>query len=227
VVTKSYPSLAQRMNDDPHIKKFVQESPVNQDGMVMLDIGCGYGQFAYHLALSNPKSEIIGCDLSESFLEMAKMEGARLANLRFALMNMFNMTELPDKSLDFMFATYAIHVKHQNDLTTLFRHFAAKLKKGGSFRFILNTVKAKDGVALPDEIEQDRGIPITLHKTSKTPFNLVDFCCTEDEITQALNNAGFKCLRVEGLDTSEKMNVDFKLRKDVLLVELIVEAIRQ
>lgn len=50
-----------------------------------LDIGCGAGEVSLRLAQSHPSSRVIGVDVSEELLAVARKRGETLGNLRFEL----------------------------------------------------------------------------------------------------------------------------------------------
>jgi SAM-dependent methyltransferase len=50
-----------------------------------LDVGCGAGEVSLALARGHPDSEVIGLDISESLVAVARERGAELANVSFLL----------------------------------------------------------------------------------------------------------------------------------------------
>ncbi|MEW4447698.1 class I SAM-dependent methyltransferase [Qipengyuania sp. JC766] len=48
-----------------------------------LDIGCGAGEVSLALARANPRANVVGIDVSEKLIEMARDRGASLGNLEF------------------------------------------------------------------------------------------------------------------------------------------------
>lgn len=50
-----------------------------------LDIGCGAGEVSVRLAQGNPSARVIGVDVSEDLLVVARKRGSALGNLRFEL----------------------------------------------------------------------------------------------------------------------------------------------
>lgn len=47
------------------------------------DLGCGHGIFSIYLALSSPLRRVVGYDLSEEKISIAKKAGARVKNVEF------------------------------------------------------------------------------------------------------------------------------------------------
>ncbi len=47
------------------------------------DLGCGHGLFSIYLALSSPLRRVVGCDLSEEKISIAKKAGAHVRNVEF------------------------------------------------------------------------------------------------------------------------------------------------
>ena len=140
---------------------------------------------------------------------------------------MFKMNKIEEKSVDVFISDYSFHVQHQRDIVPFFQHIASKLKKGGKIRLITNTLQGKNGSDLPKGVIQDndRAVPIVLHKSSKNPFNLTDFVCLQSEITGAMSEAGFQCGNIQSYDGSAKMNDDYKYKKEVALIEVIIEGV--
>jgi 2-polyprenyl-3-methyl-5-hydroxy-6-metoxy-1,4-benzoquinol methylase len=54
----------------PYYLKYRQLPP--QDNLIILDAGCGSGYGALTLALANPNARIVGIDLSEKSIELAR-----------------------------------------------------------------------------------------------------------------------------------------------------------
>jgi len=54
-------------------------------GSSILDIGCGAGELTLALARARPKAHVIGLDISEDLVEVARSRGMHLSNLEFAL----------------------------------------------------------------------------------------------------------------------------------------------
>lgn len=52
-----------------------------------LDIGCGAGELSLAVARGHTQSEVIGLDISEQLVQMAKRRGEQLANVQFAQAN--------------------------------------------------------------------------------------------------------------------------------------------
>lgn len=56
-----------------------------QDFALAMDIGCGAGELAVTLAARTPSARVLGVDVSEELLGVARDRGAALGNLRFEL----------------------------------------------------------------------------------------------------------------------------------------------
>ena len=54
-------------------------------GDAVCDIGCGAGELSLALAQARPHAAVLGLDISEALLDVARSRGAGLANLRFTL----------------------------------------------------------------------------------------------------------------------------------------------
>ena len=224
-IVKNYPDLSQRLEEDPQTKRFMEEMPRNSENLMILDAGCGNGQISTQLAMTNPKSKVVAFDCSEQFISMAKQIEPRPANIEFQVMDMLNMDKIPENSVDFMTAIYSIHVKHKDDLASIFAHIAKKLKKGGKLKFLTNTLECKNGKPFPKSVEDSRVIPITLNKFSETPFDLVNYVCWVDEIKGDLTKVGFRCERFDSFDGSDKMADNYEFSNQVTLMETIFNAV--
>jgi len=75
----------------------------------ILDAGCGTGEAASRLAEHFPRSQVLGVDIIDEHLELARSRCARLApRLSFEHRNVFDL-EFPDHSFDLTVCRHVIH----------------------------------------------------------------------------------------------------------------------
>jgi 2-polyprenyl-3-methyl-5-hydroxy-6-metoxy-1,4-benzoquinol methylase len=96
------------------------------EGRRALDLGCGVGQLARHLATLGA-AEVVGVDLSERMLALARADWAhpRVTYQRGAL----ETVAFPDARFDLVVSSLAIH--YVDDYAGLLRRIAAWLAPGG------------------------------------------------------------------------------------------------
>ena len=84
------------------------ESHLPRRGRI-LDVGCGFGLFDLYFALRSPEREILGVDINERRLEIARQAAAELglSNLRFEHMNVAERQ--PDEPCDGMVTLDILH----------------------------------------------------------------------------------------------------------------------
>jgi len=82
------------------------------EGSRVLDLGCGAGQVAVRVAEMNPKAEVLGVDLSQSQIALARRRGRGLANLSFETGDAMDL-RLPEDRFDIVFSMASI--KHWPD----------------------------------------------------------------------------------------------------------------
>ncbi|WP_207063009.1 class I SAM-dependent methyltransferase [Motiliproteus sp. SC1-56] len=120
---------------DEHVLPLVQHLiPRLEQGIRVLDVGCGRARVITRLAARFPRSEFVGLDLSDEALASAREEAARqgLSNIRFQQQDLthFNRDAEP-QGYDWVTAFDAIHdqAAPQNVLDGIHR----TLKPGGTF----------------------------------------------------------------------------------------------
>ncbi len=103
---------------------------------VILDAGCGAGDFSVQLAQRFPYASIIAVDFAEEMLRMGqerqKKQGLIELPIEWMLADMVDLP-LPSESVDMIFANQSI--QDVDDVTALFRTFHRVLKPGGILLF--------------------------------------------------------------------------------------------
>ncbi len=120
----------------------------------LVDLGCGDASLSQALFKNNQISRYIACDLSQPALQIAK---ANLAPWSSQLeLNCLDMLEqlgqIPDRSLDLVFSSYAIHHLTDQSKLALFKECFRVLKQSGSFMLI--DVMRNDGQSRDDYLDQ-------------------------------------------------------------------------
>lgn len=98
-----------------------------------LDLGCGPGRLAVALARQAPRLEIVGLDLSEEMLALARTRAARHGlSPRVSFLKGDNgRIPCPDASFDFVVSSSSLH--HWADPVAVFDEVARVLKPAGRF----------------------------------------------------------------------------------------------
>jgi len=125
-----------------HAEYFFDFSKLNGNE-VILDLGCGPGEFAALLSNKVPKGKMVGIDPSASMLDYAihHYPSKQYPNLEFSQQQAQNFSW--KESFDLVVSVYALHwVKEQDDtFKNIYRH----LKVGGRLFFIVSS--GKEGLA--------------------------------------------------------------------------------
>jgi 2-polyprenyl-3-methyl-5-hydroxy-6-metoxy-1,4-benzoquinol methylase len=89
-----------------------------EEGIYVLDLGCGRGKALNLLAKTFPKSRFVGYDLSEEAIEYARNEARelKLTNVNFEIKDLTYFNEsAPDKKYDFITTFDAVHDQPRPD----------------------------------------------------------------------------------------------------------------
>lgn len=117
-----------------------------EQGIDVLDIGCGRGRALHLLAENFPKSRFVGLDLSEEAVAYARSEAdrAELRNLRFEIRDLTNFhREAPEKAFDLVTAFDAIHDQARPD--NVLAGIRSSLRPGGLF--LMQDIRASSHIA--------------------------------------------------------------------------------
>lgn len=106
----------------PAIKKFIPK----ENELVLLDYGCGNGEILKKITKINPKSALLGMDISKNALKRAKK---KVPNAKLHLIHDGERLPLKTTSVDFITALDV--VEHIYDTPKVFSEFARILQPGG------------------------------------------------------------------------------------------------
>jgi ubiquinone/menaquinone biosynthesis C-methylase UbiE len=109
--------------------RFVEEAlPELPAGSTIIDVGCGQGQVASRLASRLPDCQVVGFDLSEEMIELARALSPSLANLEFHVGDALRLP-LPEASVDL--AVSVASIKHWPSRVDGVRELLRALRPGG------------------------------------------------------------------------------------------------
>jgi len=98
-------------------------------GRRVLDIGCGSGRFSYYFKEYCP-SEIVGLDISDEMLALARSKAESDARIRFENGSTEDLSQFSDGYFDFVFSSTTMH--YVKDLKKAFSEAFRVLSPGGS-----------------------------------------------------------------------------------------------
>lgn len=115
----------------------------NLNGRILLDIGCGLGDFYGWLKKSGIIMEYTGIDITPKMIEIARQ---RFPEARFDIVNLLEKNEIG--SFDFVFAS-GIFAHRQTDSLLVFKTMITKMfaicRKGVAFNSLSNWADNKEG----------------------------------------------------------------------------------
>lgn len=162
----------------------IVKSNFKKKNLKILEIGCGTGEYTKRIASSLPKSKIIGLDISNNILEIARKKCREKKNVSFVNKSAYK-TDFNKDSFDVVCGFY---VFHHLDIEIVKKEIIRILKPGGILFFyepnILNPIVylIKSSKALkkmvgdsPDEWAIN---PLTINKQFSS-FEVVDISQTE------------------------------------------------
>jgi ubiquinone/menaquinone biosynthesis C-methylase UbiE len=116
----------------------------------LVDLGCGDASVSQTLFKNNQISRYIACDLSKPALQFAQSNlSAWSSALELNCLDMLEQLEqIPDRSLDLVFSSYAIHHLSDQSKLTLFKECFRVLNHSGWFMLI--DVMRNDGQSRED-----------------------------------------------------------------------------
>ena len=103
---------------------------------IMLDIGCGPGEWIRYVAKKFPQKKLIGIDISHIEVEYAQVcaEAERLANVEFLAMNALEPLKFPDASFDLVNGRLISGFMKRDAWLPLLKECLRILRPGGTLR---------------------------------------------------------------------------------------------
>lgn len=111
------------------ILKWLREYDLCDDRSVVLDIGCGAGRVAYHVA---PVVKFLyGIDVSDEMVERARRNLAHLSNVEIRLTSGESLDGFADQSIDLVYSILVLQHMERTNCYRLFSEIARVLRPGG------------------------------------------------------------------------------------------------
>ncbi|CAH1783905.1 unnamed protein product [Owenia fusiformis] len=114
------------------VAAFVDSTPglkaKSEEGIQVLDIGCGTGSLSIKMAKLFPRSEVKGVDLSEESIKKAK-ENVNVPNVSFGTADATELDSNWTEKFDYVVSSFVLH--HVSPLTTALGEIRRVLKPGG------------------------------------------------------------------------------------------------
>lgn len=207
--------------------------PASLDGLRVLDVGCGFGDFA-RKARAFGASSVIGIDVSESMLSEAskKTDDPRVRYVRMSIEEM----DLGDEKFDLVVSSLALH--YVEDYRAALRRIAEVLNPGSRFVFSVEhpiCTALEEQRWILDEDGKPLFWPIDNYRSEGPRHtkwfveNVVKYHRTVESYVQGLLDTGFS---LEGLAEPEPTAESLSLNPGLLLHRrrppfLLMAAIKQ
>ncbi|KAI8342564.1 S-adenosyl-L-methionine-dependent methyltransferase [Chlamydoabsidia padenii] len=137
-----------------------QQQPLDESllGPVVLDIGCGLGQWSMEMATAYPKSTFIGVDLLDNFPQDIKPKNCRFMSL--------DVRQLPlpfdDQSIDYIYQRDLNWGLLQDEWNPLIKEYMRILKPGGWIELVEADMETKSSLgkecAMNDKLLEGFGL---------------------------------------------------------------------
>lgn len=184
--------------NDKNINTYVGNISLMEDGKI-LEIGCGPGTFSRKLAIRLPKSNIVGLDLDDNFIEYCKKEAKDqgLINLDYLVGNALS---LPFENNSFNLCTSHTVIEHLPNIDFLSEQYRV-LKEDGTLVVMYvqmdNIIKSKEDLKpsmrtldLMDKVSDALEIIQKDEKIGK-------YYANPQEVLKSMELVGFKDIRLE------------------------------
>ena len=103
------------------------KSEFKRRNLKILELGCGTGEYTLKVAKSLPYSKIVGLDISDKIVGLAKIKCKEVKNISFVVASAYD-TAFPDNYFDVIFGYYVLH---HLDTKRTFDEIRRLLKPGG------------------------------------------------------------------------------------------------
>jgi len=175
----------------------------------ILEAGCGTGRFCIELARRFPDSDIIGVDISDKALKMAK-EGYRLRRLKNISFRKGDIFKLPFKDNFFDVVFNKGVIEHFNNYDDIIREMVRVTKKGG-----------KVIIAVPNKYNIIHPLTYYVHKNITHTYAYgMEIMFTPKELMKSFKEAGLKDLKQDGF------NIFYRLSKMTRSENIILKSLQ-
>merc|ERR1739838_628153 len=193
----------------------------------VLDVGCGSGAVLDYLVSKLKlqdarKITFRGIDLSDDMINIAKQQYEENSSLikisrDFSALDMHNMVEIENNSIDFMFSCYVLHFSKM--IKELFKHIASKMKSGGKLSALLIGAEPKEGKEFPFAYLGNKWVPLSL------PNGVVkNYAHTVNEWVSAMEETGFKVSKILTEKCNYVLAEDYIFKSDIDLMQILIDA---
>ncbi|GAB7047337.1 class I SAM-dependent methyltransferase [Catenuloplanes indicus] len=169
-----YDTIARKWDDREYLREpvtgaIMERLPGIPDGALVLDMGCGTGEPGLTVKARYPASRLLGVDISEPMIALARSKARRLGDVSFETRPMSDTGAGP-ASVDVLVSRFALLYEEHRDVRPSLAEAARVLRPGGAFslavwdRAELNTLIAllhgavgdlAGAAALPDPFAYD------------------------------------------------------------------------
>ncbi|GAB7037821.1 MULTISPECIES: class I SAM-dependent methyltransferase [Catenuloplanes] len=169
-----YDTIAREWDEREYLREqvtaaIVERLPEIPDGALVLDLGCGTGEPGFTVKARYPAVRLLGVDVSEPMIALARSKARRLADVSFEARPMSDTGAGP-ASVDVLVSRFAFLYEDHRDVRPSLAEAARVLRPGGAFsvavwdRAELNTLIAllhtavgdlPGAAALPDPFAYD------------------------------------------------------------------------
>ncbi len=203
-----YPSLQKIFKEHKNVKK-------------VLDLGCGDGRvFPMYMDIGVKEKDIYGIDIDSDLVGIAKKNFPN-ANLKVSDIRKKNLIS---EKVDLITSIHVLHYFNKKELEKIFKHSYERLKRNGSFIFVV----AHPIRWVADDLSQ---YILRKEKEISTPWGtkMSLFCNTLEDYVEAMTKAGFLIKHILEPIPVEEGKADSESYKKYtgLPVRLLVEGVKR
>jgi SAM-dependent methyltransferase len=161
-------------------------------GDTILDIGCGAGELSLALARARPHAQVVGLDISEALIDVARGRGAQRVNVRFAVDDAAVWQPDPFFAPDLLVSRHG--VMFFDDPVAAFGHFRAIASPDA--RLVFSCFRSPAGNPWASEAARVLDLPPPGEPQAPGPFAFAD----EEYVCSILAKAGWRDVAMESVD---------------------------
>jgi ubiquinone/menaquinone biosynthesis C-methylase UbiE len=160
----------------------------DQDGLRLLDVGCGTGRFLDCVKQAWPRLHVTGLDLSEAYAREARAHLQRWSRVALMVANAESIS-LPDASIDAVTSVFMFHELPPRVRRRVFSEFSRVLKPGGRL-IVVDSLQLGD---MPDYDGMLETFPQNFHEPYFSTYVKEDFStlAREHGFSRAPDTAAF------------------------------------